>query len=238
MHVLCNICVKPTDNYLTRVLIPFFTDFTLLFMMVSAFSMSCSYYEKIKNGAISPNAFYKKRYIRILPFFALLNFVDLLVAPSWDSVKEAYANLTLAFNFLPEHDIITVIGVGWFLGIIFVFYMLFSFFVFLMDSRRRAWLVLLLAIGLLFVAFSHFGHPTRRNIVFCFPYFLVGGLVFLYKERLVEYVQKIPWLSALVAMFLNCWVFCLASSCSWSVCKLCSKFVVFFHANHLCHRFQ
>lgn len=34
------------------------------------------------------------------------------------------------------------------------------------------------------------------NIIFCFPYFLVGGLVFHYKEKLVSLLQKCPWLSA------------------------------------------
>ena len=37
MHVLSNIGVKPSDNYLTETLIPWFTDFTLMFMVVSGF---------------------------------------------------------------------------------------------------------------------------------------------------------------------------------------------------------
>ena len=60
MHVLSNIGVKPTENYLTNVVIPRLSDFTLLFMMVSGFSLCCGYYERIKTGAITPNAFYKK----------------------------------------------------------------------------------------------------------------------------------------------------------------------------------
>lgn len=44
MHVLANIRVKPSENYLTGELIPFFTDFTLLFMVVSGFSLCCGYY--------------------------------------------------------------------------------------------------------------------------------------------------------------------------------------------------
>ena len=39
MHVLSNITLKPSENYLTLKLIPFFTDFTLLFMIVSGFSL-------------------------------------------------------------------------------------------------------------------------------------------------------------------------------------------------------
>ena len=38
MHVLANIAVKPSGNFLTDAVIPYFTNFTLLFMVVSAFS--------------------------------------------------------------------------------------------------------------------------------------------------------------------------------------------------------
>ncbi len=68
MHVLSNITLKPSENYLTLKLIPFFTDFTLLFMIVSGFSLCCGYYERFKKGTITPNSFYKKRYARILPY--------------------------------------------------------------------------------------------------------------------------------------------------------------------------
>lgn len=50
MHVLSNITLKPSENYLTLKLIPFFTDFTLLFMIVSGFSLCCGYYERFKKG--------------------------------------------------------------------------------------------------------------------------------------------------------------------------------------------
>ena len=43
MHVISNIPVKPSANILTTEIIPWFTNFTLLFMIVSGFSMSCGY---------------------------------------------------------------------------------------------------------------------------------------------------------------------------------------------------
>ena len=79
MHVQVNIALKPSINYVTKDLIPFFTNFTLLFMIVSGFSLCCGYYTRIKEGTITPNAFYRKRYLRILPFFALLCLIDLAV---------------------------------------------------------------------------------------------------------------------------------------------------------------
>ena len=139
MHVLSNITLKPSENYLTLKLIPFFTDFTLLFMIVSGFSLCCGYYERFKKGTITPNSFYKKRYARILPYFACLCLLDLVMNPSRGAFFETFANLTLCFNLLPNPHI-TVIGVGWFLGVVFVFYLLFPFFVFMTDNKRRAWL--------------------------------------------------------------------------------------------------
>ena len=77
MHVLANITVKPSGNFLTDAVIPYFTNFTLLFMVVSAFSVCCGYYDRVKNGTIMPNDFYRKRYRRLLPFFALMTVISL-----------------------------------------------------------------------------------------------------------------------------------------------------------------
>lgn len=64
MHVQVNLMIKPSDNILTCNVIPWFTNFTLLFMIISAFSMCCGYYERVKSGAITPAKFYSKRYHR------------------------------------------------------------------------------------------------------------------------------------------------------------------------------
>ena len=151
MHVLANISVKPSENYFTVTLIPWFTDFTLLFMVVSGFSLCCGYYERIKAGLITPNSFYKKRYIRILPFFASLCVLDVIISPSMYSLYEMFADMTLCFGLLPDVNI-SVIGVGWFLGVVFVFYMLFPFFVFFIDNRRRGWIVLVASLLLVWLA--------------------------------------------------------------------------------------
>lgn len=72
MHVQANLMIKPSDNIMTCVVIPWFTNFTLLFMIISAFSMCCGYYERVKSGAITPAKFYAKRYHRTWPFFAMM----------------------------------------------------------------------------------------------------------------------------------------------------------------------
>ena len=190
MHVLSNIGVKPSENYLTEKLIPWFTDFTLMFMVVSGFSLCCGYYDRVKTGAITPNAFYQKRYMRILPFFACLCLLDLVMSPSVDQLFNLFANLTLCFNFIPNAQI-PMIGVGWFLGLVFVFYLLFPFFVFLLDSKRRGWISLVIALvfaGLCTVHSYNVDIPVpkigRTNIIYTMPLFMTGGMIYLYREKL------------------------------------------------------
>lgn len=190
MHIISNISIKPSENYLTNTVIPFFTDFTLLFMIVSGFSLCCGYYEKIKNGTITPNTFYKKRYSRILPFFGILCFLDLIISPSWQSVYDVYANLTLCFSLLPTYKS-EVIGVGWFLGVVFLFYMLFPFFVFMMDNKKRAWKSFIIVMGV--IAMTYFLSDInigRTNIIFCAPLFISGGIMYLYRESITKIVNR------------------------------------------------
>lgn len=189
MHVLSNIDVKPTECLITKNIISSMGELVLLFMMVSAFGMCYGYYERVKAGQMRPSDFYKKRYVRILPFFALVVCLDLVHAPSWDSLIEGFSDVTLVFGLYPECDI-KVIGVGWFLGTIFVFYMLFPFFIFLLENKRSAWMVLFLSLvwQLLMMHYYHAGDSSQ--ILYSAPYFIMGGLVFLYRDSIVTLFEK------------------------------------------------
>ena len=197
MHVLSDIAIKPSENYLTTTVIPFFTNFVFLFMMISAFGLSCGYYDRIKACHITPHAFYLKRYKRVLPFFAIMVIIDMTWTHNLGALLEGFADLTLCFGLYPNVKI-GVIGVGWFLGVIFVFYMLYPFFVFLIDNRRRAWGTLAVSVLLALIGIYYFGskqyfqQPTdfeRDNILYCAPYFVVGGIVYLYRRQLAAWVS-------------------------------------------------
>lgn len=77
MHFLANIKNGPLSWNPANEVIGFFTNFVYLFFIVSAFSMCCGYYERVKNGLVSMNDFYTKRYKRIWPYFALLCLIGL-----------------------------------------------------------------------------------------------------------------------------------------------------------------
>lgn len=111
MHVLCNISVKPTDCYLTKTIIPFFTDFTLLiYDGQCVFDVLWLLWED-KEWSDNSERILQKAIHPYFALFILLNLIGLAVEPSIGALQEVYANLTLAFNLLPDSQI-EMIGVG------------------------------------------------------------------------------------------------------------------------------
>lgn len=178
-------------------IIPEFGDLVFLFMLISGFSTCCGYFQRIKDGGASLEVFYKKRYKKIWPFFAMLVIIDVIMSPSISSLYEGLADLTLCFGLLPKAgDGITVIGVGWFLGVVFVYYLIFPFTCFLLGTKRRAWFSLIVSLFFSYVGEIYF-LAERTNIVYCLPFFLVGGIIFLYRTPLVEFSKKYRWIICL-----------------------------------------
>ena len=181
MHVLSNGKYQ-LEGFIFDSIIHSFTDFVFLFMTISAFGMCCGYYDRFSSGNIDLVAFYKKRYVKILPFFSLLCLLDIAMSPSLNALYETIANLTLCFGFIPNANI-TVIGVGWFLGVVFAFYIMFPFYCSLLSNRKKAWIVLVISYVMNYLCRVRFD-ADRTSIVYCFVYFVVGGLVFLYHDEL------------------------------------------------------
>ncbi len=195
MHVLDN-GKYGMNGFVFDTFIFSFTNFTFLFMIISAFSMCCGYYKKFQENTISLEDFYRRRYQRIWPFFASLCTVELIIDHSLKSLYEWFADLTLAFGLIPNHDI-SVVGVGWFLGTIFVFYMGFPFFVFLLKNKRRAWFVFMITIALHLLCRFYFTNTGgRTNIIYSSMFFAAGGLLYLYREKLGK--LRIPAVIVLV----------------------------------------
>lgn len=164
-----------------------------LFFIISAFGMCCGYYDKIKNNSITLNQFYKKRYLKILPFFALLVLIDIVMSGfASKSLIEGFADVSLLFGFLPNSNI-TVIGVGWTLGVIFAFYIIFPFFVFALWNKKRAWVSLIATIILAYLCDYYFlvdGEVVSCNLVRWLCFFVAGGLIYLYKDTIEKNVSK------------------------------------------------
>ncbi len=191
------------DGFFHTQVIPALGWPVFLFMMISGFSLCCGYYDSFRQGTITPNRFYSKRFAKIWPFFALLTLLDVVISPSIQAAGEAFANLTLCFGLLPNPNI-SVIGVGWTLGVIFVFYLLFPFFCFLLESKKRAWLSFALALVFRYICRGYFfdeahvvaGFSGKQNILYCGIYFLAGGLIYLYREPLA----RLRWPAAVLSV--------------------------------------
>ena len=218
MHVLTN-GEYTMSGFIFNTLIPSFADLVFLFMSISSFSMCCGYYEKITNRTISIVGFYSKRYKKILPFFAVLCVMDFIVSPSVDAIYEVFANLTLAFGFLPNVNM-KVIGVGWFLGLVFVFYIGFPFFCYLINNKKRAFVTLACALVFNILCKVKF-EAGRSNITYSFVFFVVGGLIYLYYDKLVD-LKKRYRLSILISLFIVSAVFFLVSQHTIVILMLCA----------------
>lgn len=209
MHILANGEYK-LGGFVFEQLIPAFTNLVFLFMMVSGFGMCCGYYQKIIDRKISMEEFYSKKYIKMWPYFALLCALDFVISPSKNSLYEVFANLTLCQGLLPNANI-SVIGVSWTLAVIFVFYMLFPFFCFLLGNKKRAWIVAVAALIFNFVSSNYF-NAGRKNIVYDAIYFIIGGLIFLYRKELAEFAQKYKIIAGTILLAATVTYFTLGSS--------------------------
>ena len=206
LHVLANINYE-LNNEIINMIVNSLSEFVYLFMIISAFGMCCGYYNKIKNSEISMNDFYKKRFKKILPFFAILVFLNIIVERNLTSIYEGFADLTLLFGFLPVNDL-SAVGVGWFLGIVFIFYMIFPFFVFLFDNKKRGWIVLIVSLILNILckkyffteAFGLVAYPYRHNFLYDFVYFSAGGIIYLYRNEISLIISKFKIISILVTI--------------------------------------
>lgn len=203
MHIQANNNYEIT-GYFYNTVIPSFTNFAFLFMTVSAFGMCCGYYEKVMNQTISLSDFYAKRFKKILPFFGFLVFIDVALSLSRAALYEAFADLTLLFGFLPNAGNISVIGVGWFLGLVFVFYLCFPFFCVLLANKKRAWISFAVSLLYNFVCAEYF-EVGRSNILYSACFFLAGGLIYLYRKELTKissYITAVFAAASIVVYYL------------------------------------
>ena len=102
MHVHVRGEYVHTSTWLSTAVEPLGT-FVTLFFIISGFGMCCGYYDRVKNGSMDIERFYSRRIAKILPFFALLVCIDVVAEGfSPNALWEAFADVTLMFNLLPD----------------------------------------------------------------------------------------------------------------------------------------
>lgn len=176
---------------LTEKIIPSFDYLVYLFMIISGFGMCNGYYQKLKDGNYDLNKFYSRRYKKTVPFFSILIIMNCILEFNRESIFEGLMEITMLFGFLPNNSL-SVIGVAWTLGAIFAFYIIFPFVVFLLNDKRKGVISLIVALGITYMCQSYFmtekfvtsNFTMRHSFLFCLPYFLSGGLIYLYRNEL------------------------------------------------------
>ena len=184
MHICANVDYTISGFFYNHV-IDSWKWLVFLFMIISSFGLCCGYLERFRNKEIDLELFYKRRYQKILPFFALLIAMNLVLEPSAANFSEAFLELTLTHGLLPNNAP-NVIGVGWFLGTIFAFYMMFPFFSVLMRTKGRAIATLFTTIGINIVCECYYytgehmmeGFVASHNFLYCTPFFALGGVLY------------------------------------------------------------
>ncbi len=195
-HIMVNTQYQ-IDGYVYNNIIPVFMHFVLLFMMISAFGMCCGYYQKIKNNEISPKEFYSKRVKRILPFFAIVTIIEVIFNRDLKTLLDSSFNFTLTRGLVPNYEN-NVIGVGWFIGIVFLFYIAFPYFVYLIDNKKKAWLTFIVSIGLNLILTYSMKEIGQLYLLYSFPYFVLGGIIYLYKDSITKFLESKTWLRILM----------------------------------------
>ena len=197
MHIQANTKYHLSGNFFFDKAIPSLTWLVYLFLMISGFGMCVGYLNKFQRGIVNFEAFYKKRYEKILPFFGMLLAIAFVMEHSITTVYEISIEILLLHGLLPNNAV-SVIGVCWTLGVIFLFYLLFPAFSVLMKSKKSAWVSLAISLWIAFVCDHYFfsdyfvaaSFTPRHNFLYCLPMFIGGGLVYLYRNEIRVICEK------------------------------------------------
>jgi peptidoglycan/LPS O-acetylase OafA/YrhL len=164
------------------------SSFIELFFILSGFSMCCGYYQRFKNNDINLEQFYANRFMKIVPLFIVVSVIESIF--TWKGTSTAiqlFANSTMMFGFMSNNSI-EVASIGWTLGVIFIFYMLFPFFVFMLSSKLRGLFTLFVSLGIHFACKYYFLQEGQyQNFTLWLYEFVIGGLLFLF----LDYIRRI-----------------------------------------------
>lgn len=196
MHIRANTTYN-ISGWIWDVLVPSWTWFVYLFIMISGFSMCTGYLKKFNNNSVNLELFYKKRYSRILPFFSFLVIIAMILEHNISAFYEGTIEITLLFGLLPNNHL-DVLGVSWTLGVIFLFYLLFPFFTVLLKNKKRAWIGFIISLWINYVCSIYFFgsdfvtelFTPRHSFIYCIPLFIAGGIVYLYSNQICEVSKK------------------------------------------------
>lgn len=197
MHVRANTAYEIASP-LYKIIVGSWTWFVPLFLMISGFSVCAGYLKSMQEGTVDLETFYLKRYKRLLPFFSLLVLASVATQFSKEALLEGSVELTLLYGLLPNNTL-DIMGIAWTIGVIFLFYLLFPWISVLLKNKRRAWCSLGISLWLVAAGFWRYwgenyvteSFTPRHSFLYCLPFFLAGGILYLYAQQIVAFCNKL-----------------------------------------------
>lgn len=197
MHIAANqkYAVPPILN---RVIVSM-DDLVYLFMIISAFGISVGYAHKLTSGTMDYFYFYKRRYQKLWPFFTFLILISLILDHRSVAIAEGLIETSMLFGFLPNNNL-DIVGVGWTVGVIFVFYFTFPVFIALLQNRISTLLSVLYCVLSPYLLQAYFltspfvvkNFQVRHTFIFCIPFFVAGCLIYKHRQMMISVWNKHP----------------------------------------------
>lgn len=193
------------NNSYVDLIVRHLSCFVELFFLLSGFSISCGYFDRILNGSFNDiKKYYISRFIKIVPLFLIINLIEMVLTFEFpQSLVYVFSNMTMLFGFM-SNAAMPVASLGWTLGVIFCFYLLFPFIVSIMSSRKGEIIALIISF-LLFVVMKYFFVQTgeRQNIILWLFHFVLG--VSIYKNiNIFRKMESKIWIFVLYIVFVVC----------------------------------
>jgi peptidoglycan/LPS O-acetylase OafA/YrhL len=172
-----------------------------LFLIIAGFSLSYAYYEHLRTQA-EVRDYFIHRFFRIAPLFYVLLLiygVYLYFTNNVSFTLNAYLlNFTFLFNLFPGIQE-GILPAGWFMSLIFLFYLVFPILIIFIRKARIALVVFigsLLISSYYFIYIASFGDVfilySYESVITQLPFFLLGILCylalrnFLFKQGFLE----------------------------------------------------
>ncbi len=128
----------------------------------------------------------------------------------------------MVFGLLTNNTPQIVLGVYWTLGVIFLFFMLFPYFVFLLRNKRRAWLTLGASLVINYLCTVYFftdkfvinSFTPQHSFLFCTPLLCREGVLYLHRESIERLVKEYRWIILLLNIMVTvCWYVAYETEC-------------------------
>lgn len=179
--------------------------FVRLFFMLSGFSLMCAYYHKFCDGNFDTAFFLKRRALRLLPCFWLVELGWILInwiSGSPNNLEEIIGTASLLFALFPTGQN-SIVSAGWSMGIQAAFYLVFPVFLVICKTKRNTWMTFAVFAALLYAYTGFYGRnvaDAHINIVRHMVYFVAGALLFHHKDPLAALSGRGRLLVALVCV--------------------------------------